>query len=125
MPNIDGEKFDYDVSGLTSAGETSAQKKPEITPADVREAVAITTSGEWEKESPFDRGYATVILKRATPEQKAAAREDLNIPEGMNMGGVIVDELGYMQGGMSYDNKSGVKYSEGGAVKGKTFRGSF
>ena len=116
MPDIDGEQ---------SACETSAQKKPEITPADVREAVAITTSGEWEKESPFDRGYATVILKRATPEQKAAAREDLNIPEGMNMGGVIVDELGYMQGGMSYDNKSGVKYSEGGAVKGKTFRGSF
>jgi len=123
MPNIDGEKFDYDVSGLTSAGETSARKKEKITNADVTEAFAITTSGE--EESLFDRAYAEAILKRATPEQKAAAREDLNIPEGMNMGGVIVDELGYMQGGMSYDNKSGVKYSEGGAVKGKTFRGSF
>jgi len=125
MPNIDGEKFDYDVSGLTSAGETSARKKEKITNADVTEAFAITTSGEWEKESPFDRAYAEAILKRATPEQKAAARKALNIPEGMNMGGVIVDDLGYMQGGMSYDNKSGVKYSEGGAVKGKTFRGSF
>ena len=123
MPNIDGEQFDYDVSGLTSAGETSAQKKPEITNADVTEAFAITTSGE--EESLFDRAYAEAILKRATPEQKAAARKALNIPEGMNMGGVIVDDLGYMQGGMSYDNKSGVKYSEGGAVKGKTFRGSF
>ena len=123
MPNIDGEKFDYDVSGLTSAGETSARKKEKITNADVTEAFAITTSGE--EESLFDRAYAEAILKRATPAQKAAAREDLNIPEGMNMGGVIVDDLGYMQGGMSYDNKSGVKYSEGGAVKGKTFRGSF
>ena len=123
MPNIDGEKFDYDVSGLTSAGKTSAQKKPEITNADVKEAFVITTSEE--EESPFDKGYAKVIWQRATPEQKAAAREALNIPKGMNMGGVIVDELGYMQGGMSYDNKSGVKYSEGGAVKGKTFRGSF
>ena len=112
MPDIDGEQ---------SAGETSAQKKPEITNADVTEAFAVITSGA----RGFDKGYAEAILKRATPEQKAAARKALNIPEGMNMGGVIVDELGYMQGGMSYDNKSGVKYSEGGAVKGKTFRGSF
>ena len=37
----------------------------------------------------------------------------------------IDGEQSAMQGGMSYDNKSGVKYSEGGAVKGKTFRGSF
>ncbi len=112
-----------DIDGEQSAGRTSARKKEKITNADVTEAFAITTSGE--EESPFDRAYAEAILKRATPEQKAAARKALNIPEGMNMGGVIVDDLGYMQGGMSYDNKSGVKYSEGGAVKGKTFRGSF
>ena len=112
-----------DIDGEQSAGETSAQKKPEITNADVKEAFVITTSEE--EESPFDKGYAKVIWQRATPAQKAAARKALNIPEGMNMGGVIVDDLGYMQGGMSYDNKSGVKYSEGGAVKGKTFRGSF
>ena len=123
MPNIDGEQFDYDIPGLTSAGKTSARKKEEITDADVIEALAIKTSKK--EESPFDTGYSTEILRRATPEQKAAAREDLNIPEGMNMGGVIVDDLGYMQGGMSYDNKSGVKYSKGGAVRGKNFAGTF
>ena len=110
-----------DIDGEQSAGRTSAQKKEKITNADVTEALAVITSGA----RGFDKGYAEAILEGATLEQKAAARKALNIPEGMNMGGVIVDDLGYMQGGMSYDNKSGVKYSEGGAVKGKTFRGSF
>jgi|TARA_R110000787_G_scaffold26957_4_gene75130 hypothetical protein len=42
-----------------------------------------------------------------------------------NMGGVVKDELGYMNGGMSYNERGPIKYSKGGAVKGKTFRGSY
>ena len=42
-----------------------------------------------------------------------------------NMGGVVKDELGYMNGGMSYTERGPIRYSKGGAVKGKTFRGSY
>ena len=35
------------------------------------------------------------------------------------------DELGYRQGGMSFTERGPISYSKGGAVKGKTFRGSF
>ena len=41
------------------------------------------------------------------------------------MGGVVVDELGYMNGGVIEDTRGPIKYSKGGAVKGKTFRGSY
>ena len=41
------------------------------------------------------------------------------------MGGVIVDELGYRQGGMNFNERGSVKYSKGGAVKGKNFAGTF
>jgi|TARA_R110000787_G_scaffold249270_1_gene354873 hypothetical protein len=46
-------------------------------------------------------------------------------PTGKNMGGVIVDELGYRQGGMNFNERGSVKYSKGGAVKGKNFAGTF
>jgi len=35
------------------------------------------------------------------------------------------DELGYRHGGMNYTNRGSVKYAKGGAVRGKTFRGSY
>jgi hypothetical protein len=43
----------------------------------------------------------------------------------MNMGGMVKDELGYMNGGMSYSDRGPVKYSKGGAISGKNFKGSF
>jgi len=46
-------------------------------------------------------------------------------PKGKNMGGVVVDELGYRQGGMNFNERGSVKYSKGGAVKGKNFAGTF
>ena len=41
------------------------------------------------------------------------------------MGGMITDELGYMQGGMTEEARSPIKYSKGGAIAGKNFKGSF
>ena len=41
------------------------------------------------------------------------------------MGGVVHDELGYMGGGVSYSPRGPIKYSKGGAVKGKKFKGSY
>tara|TARA_R100000306_G_C4302224_1_gene105702 strand:- start:7 stop:393 length:387 start_codon:yes stop_codon:yes gene_type:complete len=42
-----------------------------------------------------------------------------------NMGGVVVDELGYRRGGMKFKERGSVKYSAGGAVRGKNFAGTF
>lgn len=47
-------------------------------------------------------------------------------PEKRGMGGVMVDELGYTRGIMPQEEKRGaVKYSVGGAIKGKNFAGIF
>ena len=53
------------------------------------------------------------------------ARSELNIPEGQKMGGMVRDELGYMQGGMGYTPRGPIKYAKGGAARGKRFSGSY
>ena len=53
------------------------------------------------------------------------ALEKVDKPTGRNMGGVVKDELGYMGGGVSYSDRGPIKYSKGGAVSGKNFKGSF
>ena len=42
-----------------------------------------------------------------------------------NMGGAIVDELGYTHGGMPQGKRGPIKYAAGGAVRGKRFVGTF
>ena len=46
-------------------------------------------------------------------------------PQQKNMGGMMTDELGYMQGGMTEKARGPIKYSKGGAIAGKNFKGSF
>ena len=127
MPEIYDEetgevkKFAYDKKGIKAAAVDSAPKEP--TQADVNEAMGITTSEK--EEDLYDVTHSQAVLKNATPEQTAEARKSLKIPDGMNMGGVVVDELGYMKGGMSYNKKQPVKYSKGGAFRGKNFAGTF
>ena len=42
------------------------------------------------------------------------------------MGGGMMDEtLGYTRGGMTEEKRGPVKYSKGGAIKGKNFKGSY
>lgn len=41
------------------------------------------------------------------------------------MGGAMVDELGYMRGGMTEEKRGPIKYAVGGAIKGKNFTGIF
>jgi predicted butyrate kinase (DUF1464 family) len=42
------------------------------------------------------------------------------------MGGGMMDEkLGYTRGGMAEEKRGPIKYSKGGAVKGKNYKGSF
>ena len=78
------------------------------------------------KMSEFDTEAVDLSgILNTTPEQKAMARDQLGVPEDMNMGGMMRDELGYMGGGMSYSKRGPVKYSKGGAIKGKNFKGSY
>jgi len=44
---------------------------------------------------------------------------------GKNIGGAVVDELGYRHGGMNLTKRGPIKYSKGGAVRGRTFSGSY
>ena len=45
--------------------------------------------------------------------------------EERNMGGPVVDELGYRHGGMTNPKRDPIKYAAGGAVRGKRFVGNF
>tara|TARA_R100001244_G_C5134704_1_gene126581 strand:+ start:288 stop:656 length:369 start_codon:yes stop_codon:yes gene_type:complete len=97
-----------------------------VSDADVIEALGISMSNPTGTETDnYDRSISARVLKMATPEQKAMARDQLGVPEDMNMGGMMRDELGYMGGGMSYSKRGPVKYSKGGAIKGKNFKGSY
>ena len=118
MPTVDGKEYSYDEKGIEDAALASAPKTP--TYADVVEALGIMTDeGE---QTPYDRKHSKKVLKNATDEQKAKARRELDI--GMNIGGVV-DELGYMHGGMPHGKRDPIKYASGGAVRGKRFVGTF
>tara|TARA_R110000782_G_scaffold250564_1_gene337840 strand:+ start:52 stop:348 length:297 start_codon:yes stop_codon:yes gene_type:complete len=58
---------------------------------------------------------------RAEARAKARAAKAKN----KNMGGMMTDELGYMRGGMTEEARGPIKYSKGGAIAGKNFKGSF
>jgi hypothetical protein len=97
-----------------------------VSDATVTEALGIllnTPTGTRLDEDDRERSERT--MKAATPEQRENAFEQLGIPKGMNTGGVVRDELGYMHGGMKFKERGSVKYSAGGAVKGKNFAGTF
>ena len=107
-----------------------------VSDADVIEALGISMSKPTGTETDnYDRSSSARVLKMATPEQKAMARAQMGVPEGMNMGGTMrnmpgymgggmMDEtLGYTRGGMTEEKRGPVKYSKGGAIKGKNFKG--
>jgi len=118
-----------------------------VSDADVIEALGISMSKPTGTETDnYDRSSSARVLKMATPEQKAMARAQMGVPEGMNMGGTMrnmpgymgggmmpgymdggmMDEtLGYTRGGMKEEKRGPIKYSKGGAIKGKNYKGSF
>ena len=140
MPIVNGKRYPYTEEGIEEAvtatrfaeggtaqedGESGLGYMP-VSQATVNEAMGIIYGDPTGSQTDMDdRARSKETLARATSEQKARARETLNIPDGMNMGGVTRDELGYMQGGMKFKERGAVKYSKGGAVKGKGFAGSF
>ena len=98
------------------------RNKKTVSDNDVIEALGISTSKPTGDETDNnDREESKKVLKLATSKQKAMARKSL----GMNMGGMMTDELGYMRGGMTEEARGPIKYSKGGAIAGKNFKGSF
>ena len=66
------------------------------------------------------------ITERSFPSAYKKYKEKRKAEEvKVNMGGMMTDELGYMQGGMTEKARGPIKYSKGGAIAGKNFRGSF
>tara|TARA_R110000737_G_scaffold76480_1_gene107164 strand:- start:170 stop:568 length:399 start_codon:yes stop_codon:yes gene_type:complete len=79
-----------------------------------------------EEELGIEQDLNAPITERSFPsaykKYKAKRKaEELQV----NMGGMITDELGYMQGGMTEEARGPIKYSKGGAIAGKNFKGSF
>jgi len=89
-----------------------------------------------EKEEPSDQekrefimdvqkvGINTVAEMMGSDLNKAYQKA-LKDAEGKNMGGAVIDDLGYAQGGLSFDKRGPIRYAKGGAVKGKKFSGSY
>ena len=97
------------------------ESKEKVSDASVIEAMGITTSKE--EESPYDVEQSMIVINKSTPEQSEKARKQLGVQK-FEMGG-SVDELGYMRGGMTEEARGPIKYSKGGAIAGKNFKGSF
>tara|TARA_Y100000310_G_scaffold127229_1_gene126286 strand:+ start:470 stop:820 length:351 start_codon:yes stop_codon:yes gene_type:complete len=114
-------------------------EKPVVTQASVVEAMGAINDPYG--VDPEDRKFAQEILKNATPDQidharamqrdKEADRESYGGEKSTGTygkayaAGGIVDELGYMHGGVPHGERDPIKYAAGGAVRGKRFVGSF
>ena len=105
------------------------------------QVVAVDSDGDGEndgwKVEPVERatrGLTAKDVEQATGSSAAAA-EHAAFLRDVERGGsprgetedpmAALDEFGYRQGGMSFTERGPISYSKGGAVKGKTFRGSF
>ena len=105
----DAEEYAESVSGIV----VPVEKTKGITEYNVIVPPSLS-------DEPITRGPTTVIGKTGTTSV------DYEGSSTRNMGGIVEDELGYMNGGVIEDTERGpIKYSKGGAVKGKTFRGSY
>jgi hypothetical protein len=75
-----------------------------------------------------DKSIEGTLLGLSDSELRAAYTKVRNASQNKAVGrrdGGMMDELGYMGGGVSYSDRGPIKYSKGGAVSGKNFKGSF
>jgi len=66
----------------------------------------------------YEVGQPPMSVDDAIAGARASAKE-------RRADGGIVDELGYMHGGMAHGKRDPIKYAAGGAVRGKRFVGTF
>jgi hypothetical protein len=65
------------------------------------------------------------LAKEVEEQQKTEERAREYLERTEHAAGGIVDELGYMHGGMPHGKRDPIKYAAGGAVRGKRFVGTF
>tara|TARA_R100000781_G_scaffold18611_6_gene14456 strand:- start:9630 stop:9998 length:369 start_codon:yes stop_codon:yes gene_type:complete len=122
MPMKDGKPIPYQDGGGAKAKEEVVKDKKSPTLEEMLKAVQSV-------HGVSENTAASLISDpEALKRSYDAAMEKLGEMDsltGRNMGGVVQDELGYMGGGVSYSDRGPIKYSKGGAVKGKNFKGSF
>ena len=111
-------------------------EKPPVTQEAVSEALGVLSLSV---SNPDDTERAQEVLKKATANQISHGRAMLADSESYGgekstgtygqhqtqATGGIVDELGYMHGGMPHGKREPIKYAAGGAVRGKRFVGTF
>jgi hypothetical protein len=59
------------------------------------------------------------------PSESPDPKEQAAYLKAVEAAGGPEDELGYMHGGMNYTKRGPIKYAKGGAVRGRTFSGSY
>ena len=116
MPMKDGKPIPYGEGG---GNVVEVVRNPPVTEEEMRGHIM-----DWHK---VGRNTVADLVGDDLKKVYDAALRQANEggQKGRNMGGVVKDELGYMNGGMSYTERGPIRYSKGGAVKGKTFRGSY
>jgi len=124
MPMKDGKPIPYQAGGGAKAKAKEEVVKDKKSPT-LEEMLKAVQSVHGVSENT---AASLISDPEALKRSYDAAMEKLGEMDsltGRNMGGVVQDELGYMGGGVSYSDRGPIKYSKGGAVKGKNFKGSF
>ena len=115
----DAEEYASEVGGFVVSHDANGDGAPDSFKVLIEESTRGPNPGELIPENP------TLGDFRRAGDQAKYLKGLSEASKPRNMGGVVVDELGYMHGGMNFNKRGPVKYSKGGAVKGKKFAGSF
>ena len=114
MPMKDGMPIPYEKGGSFDAEITDEEVSDQVKREIIMDVFGV------------GRGTAADLVgDDLDTSYRKALKDSGSGPLGRNMGGMVKDELGYMGGGVSYGERGPVKYSKGGAVSGKNFKGSF
>ena len=117
---------------------------------DIQEGETVqTVADDFEYKSLQDKADDISYIRTAHGESSSGTAEDMlntadakvrraylkaysDVESGQSVGspekkatGGMVDELGYMHGGMPLEKRGPIKYAAGGAVRGKRFVGTF
>ena len=84
--------------------------------------LSLSLSELEERDSKIAKAKIREEEKKVSKTKEKEAREYLKREDAR---GGMVDELGYMHGGMPHGKREPIKYAAGGAVRGKRFVGTF
>ena len=129
-----GEEEDWRVIGAGyHKGGGTPHEHPHTEAVTQEEVVSALGELRLQGGDPDDKKRSQVVMNKATREQIAHAESVLSQKESYGgespplkeAQGGMVDELGYMHGGMPLEKRGPIKYAAGGAVRGKRFVGTF